>query len=394
MGPVTPKTVLVRARNIEVHLGDAEDVSIVRGETTLSTTSHTLAILAAFDHPRPLAEVLDGHAAGSQDWIELTSAVQQLVRAGILLEPGAGREGASVRGFAQPSVQIEMLDDLRRTRSFIDALRAVVRKDDAVLDIGTGTGILAVSAALAGAARVFAVESSEIGEAAEQVFVANGVADRVTLIRGRSTRVELPERCSVLVTETIGNDPFDEHLLDIVADAKKRLLTPDARLIPSAIEIFAVPVDVPRGVHERHAFTPSRLDAWRKAYGVELAPLLPIRQAAARPFIVSTHELMAWPLPAPPVSLGVVDLTRAFEPVFREQIAFTLAEGVERLGIVIAFRAKLADDLFLSTLPGDIEATNHWRYGLWLSRGLAFARGESVAVAYEHTGGKTTVSVT
>jgi hypothetical protein len=38
------------------------------------------------------------------------------------------------------------------------------------------------------------------------MFEANGVADRVTLVRRRSTSATLPELASVLVTETIGNE--------------------------------------------------------------------------------------------------------------------------------------------------------------------------------------------
>ena len=91
---------------------------------------------------------------------------------------------------------------------------------DVVVDIGTGTGILATCAALSGARRVHAIESSAIADAAEQVFEKNGVADRVNLVRERSTRVTLPERGDLLVTETIGNDLLDEHLLAIVSDAK------------------------------------------------------------------------------------------------------------------------------------------------------------------------------
>ena len=135
--------------------------------------------------------------------------------------------------------------------------------DDVVVDIGTGTGVLATGAALAGARRVYAVESSGIAEVAARVFDANGVADRVTLVRERSTSVTLPERGTVLVTETIGNDPLDEQLLEIVADAKQRLLAPGARIIPSAIEIYGIAVDIPRTVLERHVFTRRKVEGYR-----------------------------------------------------------------------------------------------------------------------------------
>jgi predicted RNA methylase len=51
-----------------------------------------------------------------------------------------------------------MLRDQRRTKSFLEAVRNVVSPGDVVIDIGTGTGILAAAAAQAGARHVYAVE--------------------------------------------------------------------------------------------------------------------------------------------------------------------------------------------------------------------------------------------
>jgi hypothetical protein len=389
---VTPRTILVRARKLEVHLGDADDVCIVHGEERVHTTPHALTVLAAFAHPCAVEEVLAGAAAGSQDWIELSSAVHQLARAGILTEPGT--PDTAPRGFARPPIHVAMLDDHARTRGFIEALKALVRSDDVVLDIGTGTGVLATIAALAGAARVNAVESSAIADAAERLFAANGVADRVTLVRGRSTKITLPQRCDVLVTEIIGNDPLDEQLLDIVDDAKKRLLTPEATLIPSSIEIFAVAVDLPRRFYERRAFTQERIAAWGKMYGVDFSTLMSVRDPPSQPCTVRTSELVTWQRVTPPVSLASIDLTRPFDLSFRKQVSFNVERDIEHLGILLAFRATLAPGIVLSTLPDEVAPESHWRYALWPSYDRpSFVRGESAVIDYAHGRGMTTLSI-
>jgi hypothetical protein len=329
--------------------------------------------------------------AGSQDWIELSSAVHQLLAVGILIEPGAPERVP--RGYARPPIHAAMLDDEPRTRAFIDALRAVVREDDTVLDIGTGTGVLAAAAALAGAARVWAVESSAIADAAERVLASNGVADRATVIRGRSTSVTLKERCNVLVTEMIGNDPLDEQLLDIVDDAKRRLLTPDARIIPAAIEIVAIPVDVPRRVLERRVFTAERLAEWRSMYGVDLSSLLAVRQSASDPFMVRTDEVIAWPRVGSPLTLAAIDLAGPFELHIHERASFEVDRDVERLGIVLAFRATLGPGIVLSTMLDEVSPANHWRYGVWPAQVRpSLARGATATFDYEHARGKTTIA--
>ena len=107
-----------------------------------------------------------------------------LIEESALVSPGAER--ARTSGWADPVEHARMLHDERRTGDYVAALAAAVRPNDVVLDIGTGSGVLAVAAARAGARRVYAVEASDIAEVAQRVFVVNGVEDQVTLLPGWS----------------------------------------------------------------------------------------------------------------------------------------------------------------------------------------------------------------
>jgi len=387
-------TMLVRAQDVLVRLTNDDEVGIERdGESHLAPRV-ALAVLDAFSVPRSVREVLESlPSSGPEHAAELAICIDDLADRGILVDPALGDGEQATRGWVRPHVHLTMLDDRARTKGFCDALRATVRPEDVVVDIGTGTGILATRAALAGARRVYAVESSGIAEVAARMFESNGVADRVTLVRRRSTSATLPELASVLVTETIGNDPLDEQLLEIVADAKQRLLLPGARIIPSAIQIYALAVDVPRKLLEKHVFTARKLEEYRAAYEMDFSVLADHQLSSTEPIMVESKDVAKWPQ-GPPVLLAEVDFSKPFETWLASRVAVTVSHDTRHLGIVLAFRAKLAEGIVLSTLPGDVTKANHWAYALFPSFDLrSLAKGETAFVEYSYDRGTTMVCV-
>lgn len=390
---IASDAVLVRAREVRVRLTDEDEIGLDVGGDQLQAPRIALLLLDAFSAPRSVGEVLGTLAhLGAERQLEAQACVNEMARSAVLVHPEA-RAALGARGWVRPSIHMLMLDDRGRTNGFCHALRATVRPDDVVVDIGTGTGVLATCAALAGARKVYAVESSGIAEVAARVFSANGVEDRVTLMRERSTSLTLPERASVLVTETIGNDPLDEQMLEIVADAKKRLLLPDARIIPSAIEIWGIAVDIPRTVLERHVFTKRKVDGYRKEYGIDFAPLEEHRLSCSEPIMLDSRDVATWPL-AEPVLLASIDMTKPFETSLSTRASVQVSRESKHLGIMLAFRATLAPGVVLSTLPADFDPTSHWAHALFPAFDcLEVAAGAAVTIDYEYDRGTTTVRV-
>lgn len=60
--------------------------------------------------------------------------------------------------------------------------------------MGTGSGILAIWSAQAGARKVYAVEATNMAEHARELARANDVADIVEVIQGSMEDVVLPEK--------------------------------------------------------------------------------------------------------------------------------------------------------------------------------------------------------
>jgi predicted RNA methylase len=63
-----------------------------------------------------------------------------------------------------------------------------------VLDVGTGSGILAIWAAQAGAKKVYAVEATKMAEHARRLVAGNGVENIVEVIEGSIEDIDIPEK--------------------------------------------------------------------------------------------------------------------------------------------------------------------------------------------------------
>ena len=75
-------------------------------------------------------------------------------------------------------LQKDMLEDHKRTGAYYQAVMQNRRQFEGrvVLDVGTGSGILAVFAAKAGARKVYAVEATNMAKFAKQLVASNNVS--------------------------------------------------------------------------------------------------------------------------------------------------------------------------------------------------------------------------
>lgn len=137
-----------------------------------------------------------------------------------------------------------MIADEIRTEAYRTALRALA-PGKVVLDIGTGQdAIWAVTAANAGATRVYAIEViPDTAEKARQSVEAAGLTDKITILEGLSTRITLPERVDVLVSEIIGAIGGSEGAESVLDDARRRFLKPGGASIPHRCVTTVAAVD-------------------------------------------------------------------------------------------------------------------------------------------------------
>jgi hypothetical protein len=135
-----------------------------------------------------------------------------------------------------------LVADRVRNEAFHAALSAVIRKGQTtVADIGAGTGLLGLMASKLGAREVFLYETAEVAGVAARILKANR-ARNCHLIPCHSTEMQDPPPVDVVVSETLGNYPFEEDIIETMNDARKRFLKPGGVLIPGKLVQFVAPV--------------------------------------------------------------------------------------------------------------------------------------------------------
>ena len=131
------------------------------------------------------------------------------------------------------------LKDEARTFAFRDAIRAVIRPGDVVVDVGAGSGILSFFAAEAGAAKVYAVEIDPVSAAAlrQSIQLNPAIADRVCVVEGDAAVVELPRPADVVVAEIIETGLLDEQQVPVLNALRRRgVISERTRLVPAGYE--------------------------------------------------------------------------------------------------------------------------------------------------------------
>ena len=115
-------------------------------------------------------------------------------------------------------------------------------KDKVVLDVGTGSGILAIFAAKAGARKVYAVEATDMAKFAKKLINGQGLQDRIEVIQGIVETVNLPEKVDIIISEWMGYFLLRESMLDSVILARDKFLKADGALYPSHANLYMAPI--------------------------------------------------------------------------------------------------------------------------------------------------------
>lgn len=244
-----------------------------------------------------------------------------------------------------PSVHSDMIYDQQRVHAYQRAIERTVKPGDVVVDVGTGTGLLAFLCVRAGARHVHAIDRSPIIHTARRLAEANSLSDRITFHYGNSTDIELDDTADVIVSELIGHIAFEEGMAEAIFDAKRRFLKPTGAIIPESVRLIAAPVC-------DESVYPSVIDSWVPAYGLDFSIMR--EQALANSYITEINES---DLLARQETVLSVSFDEEVPQLLEGQCRFVIHRKSQVNGVALWFDAQLAEDVILSSSPW---AKTHW----------------------------------
>lgn len=242
-----------------------------------------------------------------------------------------------------------MLGDTRRLESYAKAIKDRVRPGHVIADVGTGTGILAIIAAKAGAALVFAIEANPIMfKMAQHMIDQNNLRGRVVPIFGDASHLKLPLKVDGVISEMIGNVGPEEGMTRVLSSFLNNNLKPSGFVIPSKLETRMAPVQYQRELS----------DVWRirDEGDFRLPPNLGRRGAALhffsrKPlFLSDDHIVYSWDASV-----------RQCDPVWHQN--FVVSRPGTLQGVLMFFKARLSSSIELTNFPpygGCNWATWNW----------------------------------
>ena len=181
------------------------------------------------------------------EWGEAMSIVRP-IRPSVQINAGNSfidNRGKPRRDF--PAWHFAMVNDRPRNETIERAIASLDLAGKTVVEIGSGTGLIALLFARYGAAHVVTCEmNGNLANVAQRIIAATPYAHRITIINESSTvaiqRGLMPRHPDVIFTETLDCGVVGEGFMPIAEDIK-RLAGPDTLVMPRVVTQFAALID-------------------------------------------------------------------------------------------------------------------------------------------------------
>lgn len=247
-----------------------------------------------------------------------------------------------------------MLSDKVRLNAFKNALQRQVGESDCVVDLGTGTGILASYAALCTKNDVYGIEYFTKTAVIAESLVRQSETHNVKIINAASFYRPIKADPDVLVTETIGPIGPEENIVEMCYEFCKRYPSIQ-KIIPSCIKIYVQPIYSENVNDDYHALIQKFYDASHKLFNcMNIGDLIELQYCSSPrwttlqdAFAIDSPELIA------EYNLGE---TKSSDFLF----ATTLRQAERTNALHVYFEANLGSNICLTSHMS--QPLTHWKH--------------------------------
>jgi protein arginine N-methyltransferase 6 len=267
-----------------------------------------------------------------------------------------------------------MLKDAPRMSAYRDAIEKNKHlfEGRTVLDVGSGSGVLAMWCARAGARTVYAVEASGMARMARTLVAHNGLDQVVRVIEEAVENVELPEKVDIIVSEWMGFHLLHESMLNSVVRARDRWLRPGGTVFPGRCDIVACPVTMERLRGKRR----EELAFWSDVGGgLDFSPLGDelAAQDHGAPLVECIEPAQLLAAPRALISFDCASVSEAELNTVTGEAPFCAARAGDAAGVAVWFECHFdggtdGSQVVLSTAPD--QAPTHWKQSIVLLGGF------------------------
>lgn len=275
------------------------------------------------------------------------------------------------------------LNDALRMKAYEQGIKEAVKPGMTVVDLGTGTGILAELALKAGADKVYGIEFNpqRIEEATQRMKDAE-LDDKFEIVEGLSYEVQLPERVDLIISEILGNLGDNEGMIAILNDAKERLLKPEGKFLPNKVEVFLTPVCSTKAHDQVQQ---------RQFRGITDVGLL--RKLLEQRGVTNQFDLTYDVLLPKETELDEPQMVQSFnfdgndKEEYKVESQFTVTKEGVFTGFKGFFKAELSDDTVLDISGDDVDkrtASDNWKHAyLPVEKSFPVKPGDVIELTYE-----------
>jgi type I protein arginine methyltransferase len=275
-----------------------------------------------------------------------------------------------------------MLADRIRVDAYKAGIDRYIREGDVVVDLGTGTGILAFMASHAGAKKVYAIDHSDVLDLAEHLAEHNNLKN-IEFLRVHSSDFVPGEKVDVILHEQIGNALITEDMIRNVCDLRDRVLKPGGRILPARFDAFLEPLQL-----KEESIVPKIWE--QEIHGLSFAAAKPWLDSRAdkfrhRPRRVLPEEaahFLTEPTPAFSIDLETI---RPEDTPSRIPMKKTVVRDGVMDGFCHYFRIRFDDEITIESNPltaGNLGCREYWLGQLFRTERTELREGDELDVTW------------